>query len=498
MPVWCLMFPQTLTGGDQVWFDSREPGSIDSYEELREKFLRNFSQQRKAMKNPNEILHIRRKDEEKVEQFMERYISESMNIKGVPEVMKICGFINGVRFSQLTEKLGEDFPTTFDQLMDRVRAFVRGKDTGSKLREWEGKNGGTPGRYGGNLAGRGRTLGEGVRFSPYKSPHPVNTSYYPPRFSTLSRAETFRPKPLLKDRLHTGNRDVMVADRAKYPPRASTQLKQPYRPNPQGYCNYHKSPGHSTESCVQLKKLWEAALKAGQLPLLPKEGTSKVKEEDEDKHFVDMIRRRGSEEEREDRRIKRGKGEAFPQNPAWMNVPLSFSGLTNEDAREMPLNISASVAGHRVAPVHVDGGRGVEVMYEHCFARLQKEVRDRLEEDLCPLVGFSREVAKPLGSITLPFSLREGAKTWTIQLWFSIVRAPSKYNIILGRPGMRALRAIASIAHGCIKFPTPERVVTIPSSAEIVANIDLEGKSKKKHVPRNGSSMWSSPIRRSR
>ncbi|XP_076887634.1 uncharacterized protein LOC143537845 [Bidens hawaiensis] len=111
MPTWFLMFPQTLTGGAGIWFDSLEPGSIDSYKELREQFLRNFSQQRKALKNPNEILHIRRRDDEKVEQFMDRYVAESMNIKGVPEVMKISGFINGMRFSQLMEKLGEDFPT---------------------------------------------------------------------------------------------------------------------------------------------------------------------------------------------------------------------------------------------------------------------------------------------------------------------------------------------------------------------------------------------------
>lgn len=103
-----------------MWFDSLEPRSINIYEELRGKFLRNFSQQRKAMKNPNEILHIRRRDGEKVEQFMDRYVAESMNIKGVPEVMKISGLINGVRFSQLTENLGEDFPTTFDLVMGRV------------------------------------------------------------------------------------------------------------------------------------------------------------------------------------------------------------------------------------------------------------------------------------------------------------------------------------------------------------------------------------------
>ncbi|XP_076884508.1 uncharacterized protein LOC143533700 [Bidens hawaiensis] len=271
----------------------------------------------------------------------------------------------------------------------------------------------------------------------------------------------------------------MIADQAKYTPRPPPQLKQPYRPNPQGYCNYHKSSGHSTESCVQLKKLWEAALKAGHLPPPPKEGTSKVKEEDEDKHFVDMIRCRGEEEGNEDRHAKREKGDAFPRNPVWMNVPLSFSGLTNEEAREMPLNISASVAGHRVTRVHVDGGSGVEVMYEHCFARLQKEVQDRLEEDVCPLVGFSGEVVKPLGSVTFPFSLKEGRKARTVQFQFSVVRAPSKYNIILGSPGMRALRAIASTMHGCIKFPTPEGVATIRSSPEIIASVDLEKKNKK-------------------
>ncbi|KAJ0909270.1 hypothetical protein HanRHA438_Chr07g0319721 [Helianthus annuus] len=42
MPVWCHMFVQTLIEGARLWFDSLPPGSIDSYEELSEKFLRNF------------------------------------------------------------------------------------------------------------------------------------------------------------------------------------------------------------------------------------------------------------------------------------------------------------------------------------------------------------------------------------------------------------------------------------------------------------------------
>lgn len=131
------------------------------------------------MKNPNKILHIRRRDDGKVEQVMDRYVAESMNIKGVPEVIKmISGFINGVRLSQLTEKLGEDFPATFDQLMDRVGAFVRGKDTGTKLREWEIKRvtskRGSGGKYGGGLSpSMGRSSFERTRFTPYRPPSAV-------------------------------------------------------------------------------------------------------------------------------------------------------------------------------------------------------------------------------------------------------------------------------------------------------------------------------------
>jgi hypothetical protein len=100
---------------------------------LKDKFLRNFSQQRKTIRNPVEILHIKRNDDEKVEAFMERYINESMRIRDMPEVMKISGFINGVRHTQLCEKLGEEFPLSFDNLMDKVRAFIRGKTQQAEL-----------------------------------------------------------------------------------------------------------------------------------------------------------------------------------------------------------------------------------------------------------------------------------------------------------------------------------------------------------------------------
>ncbi|XP_076930237.1 uncharacterized protein LOC143594944 [Bidens hawaiensis] len=62
-------------------------------------------------------------------------------------------------------------------------------------------------------------------------------------------------------------------------------------------------------------------------------------------------------------------------------------------------------------------------------------------------MGFSGEVAEPLGSLTLPLTLKDGDRARIVHLRFFVVRAPSKYNIILGRLGINALRAVASTVH---------------------------------------------------
>jgi hypothetical protein len=90
------------------------------------------------------------------------------------------------------------------------------------------------------------------------------------------------------------------------------------------------------------------------------------------------------------------------------------------------------------------------------------------------LVGFTREVARPIGKITLSFKIGDCGRFKTIPLTLSVVRAPSKYNSILGRPGIRALRASTSTAHGAMKFPTPEGIARDRSSMEIIASVSME------------------------
>ncbi|GKA60386.1 reverse transcriptase domain-containing protein [Tanacetum coccineum] len=82
MPTWCHMFNSTLTRNARVWFDKLPKELIDSYEDLRTAFRENYRQQTKHIKDPVEIHHIKQRDGESTEDFMERYKAEVLDVEG--------------------------------------------------------------------------------------------------------------------------------------------------------------------------------------------------------------------------------------------------------------------------------------------------------------------------------------------------------------------------------------------------------------------------------
>lgn len=51
---------------------------------------------------------------------------------------------------------------------------------------------------------------------------------------------------------------------------------------------------------------------------------------------------------------------------------------------------------------------------------------------------------------------------------FTMVRSPSPYNVILGRTGLRELRAVPSTIHAMMKFPTPGGIATLSTKRAVV------------------------------
>ncbi|GJY35548.1 reverse transcriptase domain-containing protein [Tanacetum coccineum] len=125
MPVWCKMFRQTLSGSARNWFDSLDPKSVDGFEELSSKFLEEFSQQKRYDKDPTEIHGIKRKPNEGLQAFMDRFKAESAHIKGAPSVLRISAFIHGHGHPELAKKINDKIPKMVDEMWAKVRAFIR-------------------------------------------------------------------------------------------------------------------------------------------------------------------------------------------------------------------------------------------------------------------------------------------------------------------------------------------------------------------------------------
>ncbi|GKE03821.1 hypothetical protein Tco_1395839 [Tanacetum coccineum] len=91
MPTWCHMFNSTLTGNTRVWFDDLPPESID-------------------------------KD------FIQRYKSESGNVKGTPECIRISRFVHGITNPELIKRFHEEIPKTVDEMMQVATSFLQGQE----------------------------------------------------------------------------------------------------------------------------------------------------------------------------------------------------------------------------------------------------------------------------------------------------------------------------------------------------------------------------------
>lgn len=111
----------------------------------------------------------------------------------------------------------------------------------------------------------------------------------------------------------------------------------------------------------------------------------------------------------------------------------------------------------------MDNGSAVDILYHDTFKKMG--LKDRyLKAAVTPLYGFTGDSIIPMGVVTLPITIGEFPINSTVMANFLIVDDPTAFNTILGRPSLKALKAITSIYHLTMKFPTPEGTGTIRRS----------------------------------
>ena len=84
--------------------------------------------------------------------------------------------------------------------------------------------------------------------------------------------------------------------------------------------------------------------------------------------------------------------------------------------------------------MYVDGGASADIMYEHYFKRLRPEIRSQLSPVMTALTGFTGEKIWPMGQIRLLVNVGNKEHSATAWMDFMVIKSPSPYNGIIGRP----------------------------------------------------------------
>nr|GEV22875.1 reverse transcriptase domain-containing protein [Tanacetum cinerariifolium] len=146
------------------------------------------------------------------------------------------------------------------------------------------------------------------------------------------------------------------------------------------------------------------------------------------------------------------------------NKGRNESKTGKEDRTEGPMIIEAEMKGYCVHRMYINGGSSSEILYEHCFNRFRPKIKNQMIPATTPLVGLSGEIIWPRGQISLLVKIGDEEHSTSAWMNFMVVRSPSPYNEIIGRPEVRRIWVMPSTAHEMLKFPVTGGTVTLQSS----------------------------------
>ncbi|KAK3003449.1 hypothetical protein RJ639_018209 [Escallonia herrerae] len=152
-----------------------------------------------------------------------------------------------------------------------------------------------------------------------------------------------------------------------------------------------------------------------------------------------------------------------PPNKKLKTVPaakITFSGDDSDGIKtphDDPLVITIKAGNFDVKRVLIDNGSSAEILFHDAFKKMNIPT-DRLRNMDTSLYGFSNHPVTAEGIIALPVAIGTPPAQANFMVDFVVVKVPSTYNAILGRPTLNMLQAVVSTYHLKMKFPTEHRI----------------------------------------
>ena len=118
------------------------------------------------------------------------------------------------------------------------------------------------------------------------------------------------------------------------------------------------------------------------------------------------------------------------------------------------LVITVMMANNKVHRILVDNGCSVDILYYQAFQKMSLKVSG-LKPSPNPVYEFIGDSVTPMGVISLRMTMGDYPRQSCVMDNFLVIDQLSAFNAVLDRPSLRALKAITSIYHLLMKFPTP-------------------------------------------
>ncbi|KAK3035469.1 hypothetical protein RJ639_034439 [Escallonia herrerae] len=148
-----------------------------------------------------------------------------------------------------------------------------------------------------------------------------------------------------------------------------------------------------------------------------------------------------------------------PPDKKSKTIPVPAITFSDEDSKDIqtphddPLVITIRAGNFDIKRVLIDNGSSAEILFHDAFKKMNIPT-DRLRKMDTPLYGFSNHPVAAEGIIALPITIDTPLAQANFILDFVVVKVPSAYNAILGRPALNQLQAVVLTYHLNMKFPT--------------------------------------------
>ncbi|XP_060965431.1 uncharacterized protein LOC133034373 [Cannabis sativa] len=425
--VCCRIFSATLSKAAQQWYFKLTPGRFNSWKAFSSEFHAQFSSSRQLLLHLEDLVKVKQRPGEPLRTYISRFMTEAKKVARLTEEGKLAIILGGIKIlGELWKDIKKSCPVdSMSDFLDRVDGFIK--------------------------------LEEAIQRADVE---PKLGQSQVPSAATFVQNPQYPNSSNLDSKRSNNNNRQGNGKKGKFVGKAEQMSKE----NPSKFTTFSddlETIYMATQSVVSYKK------------------PAPMKKDIIDEHLQVIIasphiagdlgkaqKRYARTLQHEQKEVVLAVEERQPKIPRVGEPTITFN---EEDVVKVrfphndPLVVEVQIANNTVARTMIDNGASVNILFKTPYEKMGLQLKD-LIPCLQPVYSFFGQSVAPLGKIRLPLTVGQAPKCITVMAQFLVLDIPLAFNVMLGRPTLYELKAVTSIFHSCVKFPTKneqrEKLVT--------------------------------------